>query len=332
MTKLNITGLKNKATNLGPGPNGTYAHIGARGGTEMVAEKINELVDPELMKKFNIIHSRVRDDMIDPNKKNILVLHDTWDDPESAHLSDPASRARFDKLVFVSHFQQSSYNIGLGVPYSDGTVLQNAITPIDLPQDKPEDKIRLIYHTTPHRGLELLVPAYEKMCEFFDDIHLDVFSSFKIYGWEARDQPYEELFNRIKEHPQMTYHGYQPNDMVREYLAQSHIFAYPCIWPETSCISVLEAMSARCQVVTSNLSALPETCANFAAMYSFEEDHNVHVNKFANVLYGEIANYRANKLIQSRLDFQKMYIDNFYAWEYRGAQWNAFLRGLASDG
>ena len=327
--QLNITGLKSKAKNLGPNADGTYSHIGARGGTEMVAEQIRNRVDPNLLAQFNLIHSRVRVENIVPNVKNVLVLHDTWDDPESQHLKDEKSLDRFAKLVFVSNYQQATFNMGLGVPFHKSVVIPNAIEPISLgPDDKKSSIIRLIYHTTPHRGLELLVPVVEKLAEVEPNIHLDVYSSFKIYGWDARDEQYKSLFRRIEDHPNMTYHGYQPNDVVRDALKKAHIYAYPNIWPETSCISVLEAMSAGCNVVCPNFAALPETCANFATMYGFDEDYNQHANLFASVLLMTIREYW-NENNQNKLKFQKMYFDNFYNWNLRGLQWNAFLNSIA---
>jgi len=326
--RLNITGIKDSAGTLGPGPDGTFAHLGAQGGTEMMAKKIREVVDPDLLAQFHIIHSRVRDHMIDPNKVNLLVLHDTWDDPENQHLEDARSLNRFAKLIFVSNFQQATFNMGRGVPYSRGIVMQNAIDPIEFTEaDKKSDVVRLIYHTTPHRGLELLVPAYEELCKVHDNIHLDVYSSFAAYGWNDRDKPYEHLFDRLRNNPKATYHGFQPNPVVREALKRAHIFAYPCIWPETSCIAVIEAMSARCNVVTSNLHALPETCANFATMYGYEEDPQLHANVFANVLNMAVQEIN-NESIQSRLRFQKVFFDNYYGWELRKAQWNALLTSL----
>lgn len=328
--KLNITGLKNSAAkDIPPASDGTYAHVGARGGTELVAEKIRALVDPELLNQFNIIHSRVRDESIDKSRKNILVLHDTWDDPESEHLEKPELRKRFEKLVFVSNYQQATFNIGRGVPFAEGIVMQNAIDPIELQPDSKSksDVVKLIYHTTPHRGLELLVPVFEKLCEIHDNIELDVFSSFDIYGWPQRNAPYQELFNRIRSHPKMTYHGYQPNEVIRDYLTRAHIYAYPNIWPETSCISVIEAMSAGVNVVTSNFGALPETCANFATMYGFDEDPNRHANIFANVLNMAIHEIKSDA-VQNRLAFQKIFFDNYYNWQLRAAQWNALLRSL----
>jgi len=317
-----------KSTDLEPAQNGTYEHIGSQGGTEMVARKILERIDPSLLGKFNIIHSRVRDEYLSKDKKNILVLHDTWDDPEVQHMKDPKSRARFAKFVFVSNYSQNMYNMGLGVPYQEGMVIQNAIDPIDVKnEDKDSEQIRIIYHTTPHRGLELLVPVMERLSEIHDNIHLDVFSSFKIYGWEQRDQPYKDLFKRIEDHPQMTYHGFQPNNVVRDALKKAHIYAYPSIWPETSCISVIEAMSAKCHVVCPNLAALPETCANFAFMYGFEEDYNKHAGTFANVL-NIVIHEAKTEAMKNKLEFQKAYFDNYYNWDLRTAQWNHFLASL----
>ena len=323
--KLNVIGFKAAMKEMGPGPDGTYAHIGAAGGTEMMMRNLRARVDPELLSHFNIICSRVRPEMISPDKMNILYLHDTWDDPESEHLTDPESRKRFAKLVFVSSQQQASFNMGRGVPYSDGVVLQNAIVPLPEVKKPTDGPIRLIYHTTPHRGLELLVPVFEKVCEIYPDVHLDVFSSFKIYGWEARDADFTKLFERIKAHPNMTYHGFQPNDVVRQALMQAHIYAYPNIWPETSCISVIEAMSAGCEVVCPNFGALPETCASFASMYGFEENPNRHANVFASVLLNVIRNYRS---LSDKLQFQKTYFDAFYNWDLRARQWRFFLQSL----
>jgi len=330
MTKLNITGLKSESKNIDPNSDGTYSHIGARGGTEMIAEQIRNRVPPELLAKFNLIHSRVREENISKDKSNILVLHDTWDDPESQHLKDEKSLDRFSKLIFVSHYQQATFNIGLGVPFNKGVVIQNAIEPITLtPDDKKSSIIRFIYHTTPHRGLELLVPVFEKLAESVPNIHLDVYSSFKIYGWNARDDQYKNIFQRIIDHPNMTYHGYQPNEVVREALKKAHVYAYPNIWPETSCISVIEAMSAGCNVICPNFAALPETCANFATMYGFNEDYNAHANMFAAIAHMMIREYWQENN-QNKLKFQKMYFDNFYNWNIRAQQWNALLSSMAN--
>jgi UDP-glucose:(glucosyl)LPS alpha-1,2-glucosyltransferase len=250
---LKIVGSQEDEFSLGPNEEGTYEE--ANGGTEMMRKELFSRVDEELLDKFQIICSRVR--WIDPKKPTILWLHDTWDDPESQHLSDAERIKRFDRLVFVSNYQMNTYNMAHGVPYQSSIVLQNAIEPIPA-KEKKTDQVRLIYHTTPHRGLNIVVSAVRELAKQHGDyIHLDVFSSFEAYGWPARDEEFKELFQAIKDHPQMTYHGYQPNETVRAALQDAHVFTYPSVWPETSCIAAIEAMSAECEVVCPNFAALP---------------------------------------------------------------------------
>jgi len=311
---------------LGPTDNGTYAK--AQGGTEMMAARIDKIVNGlGLSDQVNVIHSRVRH--IDSSKKNILVCHDLWNDPESQHLKDPELRKRFEKIVFVSNQQFQTYHLALGVPYSESAVIRNAIDPIELTESKPVDRVNLIYHTTPHRGLEILVPCMEMLAGIHgDNIHLDVYSSFNAYGWAERDKPYEGLFQRIKDHPQMTYHGYQPNHIVREALKKAHIFAYPNIWPETSCIAAIEAMSAGCEVVCPNHAALYETTAGYATMYQYDEDHTKHANVFINELNATISHRINSKLVPEKVEYAKQYIDQLYGWDLREYEWRQLLNSI----
>ena len=306
---------------LGPSKDGTYD--GAMGGTELMNKALYERVDNDLLDEFYIIKSRVS--WTDKDKPNVLWLHDTWDDPEVQHLKEQESRDRFAKLVFVSNYQLATYNLALGVPYANAIVLRNAIDPIEY-KEKDKDVVRIIYHTTPHRGLNLVVAAVKAIAEEMGDkIHLDVYSSFEAYGWKERDKPYEDLFEEIRQHPNMTYHGFQPNDVVRSALQEAHIFAYPSVWPETSCISAIEAMSAGCEVVCPNFAALPETTGNFARMYQFNEDMGEHANVFANHLFQAIIEHRDENL-QKKLMFQKNWVDNFFNWDLRAAEWTDMLK------
>lgn len=302
---------------------GTYGK--AQGGTELMNKALYERVDNSLLEKFFIIKSRVR--KLDKEKKNIYWLHDLWSDPEVQKLKDPNYRKNFAKLVFVSNWQLQTYNLTLGVPYNESIVMKNAIDPIEW-HEKKEDQIRVIYHTTPHRGLELLVPAFQAIAnKYGKKVHLDVYSSFEAYGWKERDEPYLDMFAAIQEHENMTYHGFQPNHVIRDALKESHIYGYPCIWQETSGISVIEAMSAGCEVICPNLAALPETTGGFATMYQYSENPNHHANVFAQILDASIQR-RFDDQTKKKLDHAKNYVDAFYNWDVRAAEWTGLLQAL----
>lgn len=298
----------------------------AFGGTELMKRNLESQLDPELLKHFHITASRYRGG--DPSKINLYWLHDLPGDPESDHLANGGWN-NFERLIFVSNWQWQNYQAYYGIPWHKAIVLQNAIDPIQNVQ-KSRDKIKLIYNTTPHRGLELIVPVFDALCKRFDNIELDVFSSFKAYGWEQRDEPYKQLFKMCEDHPKINYHGFQPNDVVRKALAEAHIQAYPSIWAETSCIALMEAMSAGCMCVHPNYAALPETAANWTWMYQWQQDKRDH----ANVAYGYLANAIENywsEGIQTRVAGQKSYADVFYGWELRKHQWNALLTSILRE-
>jgi glycosyltransferase involved in cell wall biosynthesis len=296
------------------------------GGTERMKYGLQERISPEILDKFQIICSRVRE--IDPKLIPIYWLHDLPEDPESEHLR-AGGWNKFEKNVFVSNWQMQAYIKHFNMPWYKSRVIQNAIEPIPFVK-KTVDKIKLIYHTTPHRGLNILVPVFIKLAEKYDNIELDVFSSFEIYGWKQRDEPFEALFDLCKNHPQINYHGFQSNDVVRKALQEAHIFAYPSIWVETSCIALMEAMSAGCLCVHPNYGALPETSAGFTWMYQYREDLRDHMV----ILYAMLDKAISSVLdedIQLSLETTKSYIDTFYNWDRRTEEWDNFLKSILRE-
>jgi glycosyltransferase involved in cell wall biosynthesis len=300
----------------------------ARGGTELMLERLHSSINKDLIENFQIIPSRVRE--LDETKIRVLWLHDLPGDPESEHLKNRGWE-KFHKLVFVSNWQMQAYVQHYNIPWSHCIVLQNAIQPLDFDlSTKTRDKIRLIYHTTPHRGLNILVPVFKKLCETHDNIELDVYSSFKIYGWESRDEQYKQLFDDCKNTPNINYHGFVPNEEIRTSLTRSHIFAYPSIWTETSCLALIEAMSAGNICVHPNLGALYETAANWTHMYQWNENPSQHANMFYSILDSAIKelNSLSDDQYRNKIMTQKSYTDIFYQWNIRKMQWEALLYSL----
>jgi len=300
----------------------------ANGGTELAKRKLASILDPDILDDFQIVSSRVRD--IDESKIRIFWAHDLPEDPESNKFREETFKNQFHKYVFISNWQYQRYQLIHGIPYDDKSiVIESGIepAPTNVVWMKDSEKIRLVYTSTPQRGLEILVPVFEKLAETNPDIHLDVFSSFKIYGWDDADKQFEPLYDRIRNHPQMTYHGFVPNEQVKDHLNKSHIFAYPSIWLETSCRAMLEAMSSGLVCVHPNFGALAETSGGLNMMYQGDSDLRNHAINFVKYLDGAIKMVR-DKNYSNFVMFNKSFVDNRYNIIRIQNQWNNLLLEL----
>lgn len=296
------------------------------GGTELVKRGLAERIKDEIdLDQFQVICSRVRE--IDESKIRVLWLHDLPEDPESKKLKDPSFREQFHKIVFCSQWQYQRYQQVLGIPYDERcVVIENGIEPIT-PTEKSKDKIKLVYSSTPQRGLAILVPVFEELAKRYDNIELNVFSSYKIYGWDEADQRFESLFDKCREHPNIVYHGFKPNSEVRACLQESHIHSYPSIWQETSCLSVIEAMSAGLLCVHPNFAALTDTSGGLNFVYQGNSDLNKHAKQFYQALSHAIEVVNTPE-VQTYIKLVKTYADSRFHWTKIKSQWVDLLKGL----
>ena len=298
----------------------------AAGGTEILARRVFKEL-PELCEQFNWVlsYEKVKPD---PNKPTLLWMHETpFDAGIHQNFKNPEYWQKYIKIIFVSYWQQQMFNILYGIPYERSIVIPNAIDPIMI-QNKPNaDRIKLIYASTPHRGLNILIDTLDG--EEFASINweLSVFSSFKLYNRGSQDLEYQELFDRCEKNPNIHYHGAQSNSVVRDVMADSHIFTYPCKYMETSCITAMEAMSAGNVVICPNYGALPETTSNFSWAYNWEEDEERHRHIFGHILRDAIINYNQPN-IREMINLQKVYADTFYSWAGRIPLWKQVMEAI----
>lgn len=297
----------------------------ANGGSEIVKRLIGSRMPEEYAEDFQVILSRVR--KIEEDKIRIYWLQDLPEDPETNHLKNAESRNRFHKIVFCGQWQYNRYLSILGLPQDDKCiVIDNTIRPIEF-IPKPTDKINLIYTSTPQRGLAILVPVFIELAKKYPNIHLNVFSSFAIYGWNERDTVFQQLFDTCKNHPQITYHGSQPNDVVREYLQRSHIMAFPSIWQECSSHALIEAMSAGLLCVHSNLAGNCDTSGSVTRIYQYNEDINKHAHLFYNMLEKAIGDVFKPETA-NEVAFVKKYADTRFDLEKITSKWVDLMGSL----
>lgn len=305
--------------------------VKAMGGTElMVARLESALEEAGLHDKVQVVPSRVR--YIEDDKIRIFWAHDLPGDPESDFLKDQNLRDRFHHFVFVSNWQFWEYVKYYNLPMEKCSIIRNGIKPFPS-HDKPKNRVNLVYFSTPHRGLQILLPVYNELYKKYGDkIHLDVYSSFSLYGWSERDIPYQPLFDYANNHPGISYHGAQSNETIRKALMHSHILAYPCIWQETSCLVLIESMSAGLTCVHPNLAALYETSGGLTRQYEYTNDLNLHASRFMSELDSAIEyELLEAKSLWRGVDssFTSNYADSIYDWNYAiKPQWIKLVNSL----
>ena len=233
-----------------------------------------------------------------------------------------------DATAFVSNWQMNEYLGRYKMVWSDWDrvrVLHNAIDPIE-EHTKPDDKIRLIYMSNPNRGLDILYEVFVELDKKYSNLELMVFSSASLYGLNHEDAPWLELFKKMEAHPNIRYHKAVPNSEIRAALKQSHILAYPCIWGETSCISLIESMSAGLLCVHPNSAGLFETSMNLTNMYRYRRDRKEHMEAFKEALDSSIQQIINGKT--DHLKIQKQAADFAYSWEKRVLEWKNFINQI----
>ena len=296
--------------------------INSQGGTEITKRSIAALIPEELSNHFQIIPSRIRD--LNEKKIRVLWYHDLAEDPMYNDLKNEDYRAKFHNHVFSSHWQLNEFITKLNFPVDLNTsVIETPVDPFIYQPKTFDGTIRLIYFSTPQRGLELLIPVVDQLAKVHPNIHLDVFSSFKIYGWEEMDKQFEPLYQQVRDHPNMTYYGFQPREIINKRVSEAHILAYPNIWKETACRVLIESMSAGLMCVHPNHAALSDTSGGLTSMYQYSNNLQEHAQIFYQLLDNAIRVVQTSE-IQQYLRFVKAYADNRFnldkiagMWEYR---------------
>jgi glycosyltransferase involved in cell wall biosynthesis len=301
-----------------------------RGGTELQMEFLERYADKKLLDQVQITTSVPEKIPLHPSKINILWQQNSYDQPNLVPwFRNKDNHNKYDWYVFNSHWCYEKFRMAFDIPTHKSLVIKNAIDKIE-PRNlnyKKGDPIKLIYTSTPWRGLNVLLAAMQLVENPL--VHLDVYSSTQVYGdqfKEANDKTYQELYDQAKQLKNVTYIGYKPNEYIKENLKNYHIFVYPNIWEETFCISVVEAMAAGLYCITTDFGALFETCAEFAAYVPYEKDFIKLAKTFASTIEAA-ATQLHEPYVKEHLEFQINYTNKFYLWDLRKNYWNKFLQG-----
>ena len=300
------------------------------GGTELQLKLLKKHVDLSIYKNINIIINNASFESIKLDKKNILWCHHYIDQPSIKLLENRELINKLDTIVFVSNWQKDQFIKKFNIPSNKTKVIKNAVEIEKQFFSKKNKKIKLVYTTTPWRGLEVLLNSIDYLNNLRDDFELEIYSSTIIYGdkfHQENEKYFEKLFKRASLTKNVSYKGYVQNYEILKILEKIDIFTYPSTFIETFCISALEAFCKGCLVFTTNNGALKELGENYAQFIEFNNDLNKLSINYAKKLNILIDDYKNGKFKEKLKDQVKYYTIN-YSWKKRSDEWKFFLNNF----
>jgi glycosyltransferase involved in cell wall biosynthesis len=303
----------------------------AKGGTELLHDGLLKYTKFKEYENINLLLSTPNPNKLRYTKKNILWQHLNYSDESLAPIKDPTFMKAIAASVYVSHWQLEKFRYLFQVPLNNAYVIRNAIEPIELKPKSKDEKLKLIYTSTPFRGLSILLDVMETINR--EDVELEVYSSTDIYSsgyTQVYGNLYKDLFDRARSMKNVNYHGHAENKDIHKALQEAHIFAYPSIFEETACLAMIEAGAAGCSLVTTDLGALPETGSMYAKMMTIKSDEeDIRIN-YAKHLNDAIDSYW-DKSNQEFLKEQSNFYNKYYSWETRAKEWNLFFEKISNS-
>jgi glycosyltransferase involved in cell wall biosynthesis len=296
------------------------------GGTEILLSGLLKHIDPTVY-GVNIIIGGSH--QVFPNQpKAVNWEHRNIEQQATRILRDKKFTDKIAASVFVSNWQLENFRrTYFDLPMPKSVVIRNAIEPIEYLK-KPKGKLKLIYTSTPWRGLDLLLNVFEQLDR--DDVELDVYSSTIIYGtefFEKNNSAFEKTFDRAKTMKNVNYLGYANNDDIKKAMQESHIFAYPSVFEETSCLGLIEAGAAGCSLATTNLGALPETACGWARMSPMQYTEELLIKRYKTTLSNAIDNYWFEEQ-SGKFEKQSDFFNDHYSWSAVVPEWKRLFEAV----
>ena len=300
------------------------------GGTEIQLEYLHKYVDKDLLNKVQITTSVPEKTPIDPTKINVLWVHNSYDQPNLyPWFKNKLNHRKYDWYVFNSHWTYEKYRLMFDIPTDISVVIKNGFDDdlIVKSEFKPKEKLKLIYTSTPWRGLDVLLKAMEQIKT--DKVELDIYSSTQIYGdafKKVNDDQFIKLYDKAKSLKYVNYKGYIDHKELMKVLHTYDCYVHPSTFEETFCLAAMESLAAGLVAMTTDLGALYETCAEFPIYVPYLKDKEALAKQFAEAI--DMLPDLISNVDENRMKFQMQYYRQYYHWNVIKTYWERFLNGI----
>lgn len=199
-----------------------------------------------------------------PHRKCLFWTGDSIYNPKTIGIGDRRVAEVIHGLLPKSQWLGKELCQFSGYPLEKTWALPNGVYLPNFEGTEPRNRNRLIYSSTPARGLDHLLDYFKVLKRKHPKLELHVFSSFDRLSetWPPQknlDEPYRHILEKGKGIEGCYLHNsVLQKELAREFM-RSAILAYPTDFAESCCNTTLEAQAAGCAIVTTELASLPET-------------------------------------------------------------------------
>jgi len=204
-----------------------------------------------------------------PNGKNYVWSHDIFI-PEAINRGLPLDN--INKYICLSPWHVDFFSKHHSVPTDQIYIQGNGLdlSRYDRRHSIEKDPYRLIYSSSPDRGLLTLLQMFTGWKQEFSQLNLHIFYGFD--NWKKaikhRNTPDEvrtlEMIESLMEQPGVTYHGRISQARLAEEQMKTSLWVYPTTFTETYCITATECMLAGavpiCTTVAALATTVPDDC------------------------------------------------------------------------
>lgn len=260
-------------------------------------------------------------------RKKYLWLHDVMEQTEFH-----ADRLKnLDKVIVLSKYHRSLYST---IPDDKIMLSANGIDFEDFEKEDGKherDPHRVIYMSSHVRGLQILYEVWPEVKKEVPDAKLDVYYGWGSYDDVNRNNPERmewkhRLVKMGEELEDVTDHGKVGQHTIVEETLKSGVWAYPCPFPEISCITAMKAQAGGAVPVSSNFAALEETVQFGTKLTMKQMDEHTPVgqwnkedlNAFKEALIKELKNPMSDADRQKMMDWSR----KNQSWAAVATQWS----------
>lgn len=169
----------------------------------------------------------------------------------------------FDYHLCLSEFHKNYVQAIQGIPEEKCIITRNGIN-LDRFKDTtiPKNPYKIVWPSSPDRGLERAIKVVERAREVFSDLELHVYyglDNLKNSGHKELMKMASSIESEIKKHSWIKYHGNVQQDVLAKEMQSASVWLYPASFIESFCITALESLASKCYPLVRDIGALPNT-------------------------------------------------------------------------